>query len=651
MDKSKTDFRIVFIVSLCLITAIFVSYFQVGHFDFVGYDDELYITKNLLVQKGVSLEGLKWAFTTFHAANWHPVTWLSHMLDCELFGLDPSGHHWTNVVFHIANTLLLFIILFKMTGALWKSAIVAALFALHPLHVESVAWVSERKDVLSTLMFLLSLAVYYRYAKNLSFKTYMLLIMCFSLGLMAKPMLVTLPFVLLLLDIWPLNRFKYTNSYVLQSDNTSKDGFRGIYWIILEKIPLFIPVLVSCTLTFFAQKSAGAVLTIESLTIKYRIANALVSYVNYVIKMIWPIKLTIFYPHPRYTLSAWQIFGASLLITSACLWAIRVAKKYPYIAVGLFWYLGTLVPVIGLIQVGEQAMADRYTYIPLIGLFIIVVWGASDLLKKWYYQRLFFYVFVPVMLIALSWTTFFQLRYWKNGITLFEHAVEINKNSSMAHNNLATALGSTNLDRAVYHYKEALKINPADGFSLYNLGTILIQKKDYNGAVLYLSKLLKLNPRHIDARNNLANVLFIQSKSDEALSQYRKILQIDPNNADAHYNIAYVLSSQKKYNEAVLYYNETLKIEPEYLKAHYSLGNIYFKQGKTTEAFMHYAEVIKIKPDYVQAYNKLGLILYRQGKFNKSKVLFSKAIQIDPNYHEARKNLEIVQQNLSTGQN
>jgi protein O-mannosyl-transferase len=648
MTDAKKDLRIVFLVSLCLIAVTIGTYIQVINFDFVGFDDELYVTKNLLVQKGVSLEGLKWAFTTFHAANWHPLTWLSHMLDCELFGLDPLGHHWTNVVFHIANTLLLFIILFKMTGALWKSAIVAALFSLHPLHVESVAWVSERKDVLSTLMFLLSLAVYYRYVKNLSFKTYLLVIICFSLGLMAKPMLVTLPFVLLLLDFWPLNRFKYTNSSVLQSDNTSKDGFKGIYWIIFEKIPLFIPVLISCTLTFFAQKSEGAVLTIEVLTIKCRIENALVSYINYVLKMIWPIKLTIFYPHPRYTLPAWQIFGASLLITSACLWAIRVAKKYPYIAVGLFWYLGTLVPVIGLIQVGEQAMADRYTYIPLIGLFIIVVWGASDLLKKWYYQRLFFYVFVPVMLIALSWTTFLQLRYWKNGITLFEHALEINKNSSMAHNNLATALGSTNFDRAVYHYKEAVRIHPKYVTALCNLGLTLYQKGDYEQAASYYSKALEIDPQKVDTRMDLANIFFLQGNPEKAISQYREILKTDYENADAHYNLACMLAAKKKIDQAKFHYMEALRINPNHEKAHYNLGNIYFKQRKTTEAFMHYAEVIKIKPDYVQAYNKLGLILYRQGKFSKAKVLFSKALEIDHNYSEARKNIKIVQKKLLT---
>jgi len=637
------DRHLKLMIGLLLILAIIVVYRQVVNFDFIGFDDQKYVTENLHVQKGLTFEGIKWAFTTFHSANWHPLTLLSHMLDYNLYGLNPGGHHWTNVVFHIANTVILFFILLRMTGALWKSAIVAALFALHPLHVESVAWVSERKDVLSTFFCLMTIAAYYRYVKNSSTKNYLLIIICLSLGLMAKPMLVTLPFVLLLLDIWPLNRFKYKNNSDFQSDNTSGDGFRRKHWIILEKIPLFIPVLISCILTYFAQKSEGAVLTLGALTLKYRIANALVSYVNYVLKMFWPSNLTVYYPHPGNTVPAWQMFGAALLIATACFCAIRAAKKYPYIAVGLFWYLGTLVPVIGLVQVGEQAMADRYTYIPLIGLFIVVVWGVSDLLKKWYYQKLLVCVFVPIMLIALSWATFLQLRYWKNGITLFEHAIEIKKNNIMAHNNLATALGSTDIDRAVYHYKKVLRINPANGFALYNLGTILIQKKDYDGAVLNLTKLLKLNPRHIDARNNLANVLFIKSKPDEAISQYRKILEIDNDNADAHYNIAYVLSSQKKYNDAELHYKETLRIDPEYSKAHCNLGSIYLNQGKTTEAFMHYAEVIKIKPDCFQAYNKLGFILFQQGKFNKAKVLFSKALQINPNYSEARNNLDIVQ--------
>jgi len=649
MLGAKSDFRKVFLVSLCLVAAIIVTYIPVIHSDFVGYDDELYVTKNKQVQEGFTSESLKWAFTTFHSANWHPLTWLSHMLDCDLYGLNPAGHHWTQVEFHIVNTVLLFFILFRMTGALFKSAFVAALFALHPLHVESVAWVSERKDLLSTFFGLMMIFAYHRYVKTSDFKIYLLIIVFLSLGLMAKPMLVTFPFVLLLLDIWPLERFQYQinkNDGLFQPERTIYYGFKGLRQLILEKIPLFLPVVISSILTFLAQKSDGAVKALEALSLKTRIANALVSYVSYVSKAIWPRKLAVFYPHPGDALSGWTIVGAALLIAAAILFSIRTFKKYPYIAVGLFWYLGTLVPVIGLVQVGDQAMADRYTYIPLIGLFIIVAWGVSDFFIKWQYGKFFLGVSIMIILSALAWKTFHQLGYWKNGIALFENAVKVTENNYKAQNNLGTAYGPVDLDKAIYHYKESLKIKPNYFRALYNLGTALYEKKDYENAVYYFNKALKINPKRTDVRMNLANVLFIKGKADEAVYHYIEILKTDSENADTHYNLAYVLSTQGKLDEAVLHYRQALRINPEYIKAQYNLGNILLKQGKTEEAFTHFAEVIKLKPDNVQAYNKIGLILFKQGKYDRAKVVFSKAIKIDSNDKETRKNLGVVNQAL-----
>jgi tetratricopeptide (TPR) repeat protein len=673
----KHSFINVLLVILCLITGIVLVYIKVQNFDFVGFDDELYVTKNLHVQKGVSLEGIKWAFTTFHAANWHPLTWLSHMLDCELYGLNPAGHHWTNVVFHIANTILLFFILFRMTGALWQSAIVASLFALHPLHVESVAWVSERKDVLSTFFGLLSIAAYYSYVKKSSAKYYILVIALLSIGLMAKPMLVTIPFILLLLDFWPLERFQYQYDFCLTSKKACCDAIKRNYRIILEKIPLFIPVVISCIVTFFAQQNEGAVKAVGALPLKYRIANAIVSYVSYNLKAIWPNKLAIFYLHPGNTLPSWQIVGGAMLIIASCYGAIWSAKKYPYILVGLFWYLGTLVPVIGLVQVGEQAMADRYTYIPLIGIFILIVWFVNDLFKKWRFRKIFFGITVIILMVALSWKTFFQLSSWQNGITLFEHAVSVTENNYPAHYYLGAAYEPINLDKAVFHYKAALKLKPGFALAFNNLGIIyaekgqideavnyylkalqtkpdyfealnnlgiaFVKKGDYEQAVYYFKRAINTDPKKANARMNLANVLFLQSKSDDAISQYIEILQTDSYNADAHYNLAYVLSSQGKIDEAVSQYNETLRIDPEYSKAHYNLGNILLSQGKTEKAVTHYAKTIEFRPDYVQAYNKIGIILFKQGKLKKAGVFFSKALQINPNYSEARTNLDIVQ--------
>ena len=642
MNGAEKDYRIVLLVAMCLIAAVLIVYGKSRSFDFVGFDDELYVTQNQIVQKGISLNGIKWAFTTFHSANWHPLTWLSHMLDCELYGLNSAGHHWTNVEFHIANTLLLFFILFMMTGALWQSAFVAALFAMHPLHVESVAWISERKDVLSTFFGLLSIAAYYYYVKQSSVKYYLLVIALLSLSLMAKPMLVTIPFVLLLIDFWPLNRFRLQRDFNLKPEKKYSDIIRRNFRIILEKIPIFIPVVISCIVTFFAQNSKGAVKPLQALAFKSRVANAFVAYVNYLFKTIWPHKLAVFYPHPENTLPSWQIAGAALLIAIACVAAIMAAKKYPYIAVGFFWYLGTLVPVIGLVQVGDQAMADRYTYIPLIGIFIIVSWGVSDILKKWRYQRIVLSVFAVTILTVFSWRTSLQEKYWTNGITLFEHAIEVTKNNTKAQNNLGNALVGKDIDRAIYHYKEALKINPCDSFALYNLGTALIQKKDYKGATRYLTKVIKLNPRLKDARNNFANILYLQLKPNAAISQYQKILQTDPDNAHVHYNLACVLSSQNKTNEAILHYKEALRVDPKYVKAQYELGNILLDRGKIKEAVFHYAKAIKYKPDYVQVYNAMGLILARQGKYKKAEMFFSKALQLDPEFSMARKNLDIV---------
>jgi len=605
--------RLNLMICLFLTLVIVIIYGQVGSFDFVDWDDGLYVTENVHVQKGLSVEGVIWAFTTSRAGNWHPLTWLSHMLDSQIYGLNPAGHHYTNIAFHTANTLLLLFILFRMTGSLWKSAFVAALFAVHPLHVESVAWVSERKDVLSTFFGLLMIGAYYHYIKTPHLKNYLLVIIFFSLGLLAKPMIVTFPFVLLLLDFWPLNRIQLKNNSEIQPEKSTHYGFKGIYQLIVEKIPLFVLAAIQCILTFVIQRSDGIMVPLKNLSLKTRIANTLVSYVSYVLKAIWPHNLAYYYPYPIGTFSVWQVWGTGLLIISAISGAIYLAKQYPYVSVGLFWYLGTLVPVIGLIQVSDQAMADRYTYIPLIGLFIVVAWGLPDILKKWQYRKIFLCVLAIVILSSLTMRAFFQTRHWKNSVTLFENAVKINENNYHALNNLITALTGNG---------------------------------KYDDAFFYLSRALKVNPQKVYLRMNLANVLFLRSKPDEAISQYRKILQTDSENADAHYNLAYVLSSQNKLNEAVSHYNETLRIDPKYAKAHYNLGNIYFNQGKTAEAFRHYAEAIKIKPDYVQAYNKLGIILFKQGKFNKAKVLFIKALQIDPNFSEASTNLIVAQNNI-----
>jgi len=445
-------------VLLCLFLVVLTLavYRQVQNFDFVNFDDHMYITENRHVKEGLTLKSTIWAFTTIHAANWHPLTWLSHMLDCQFFGMNSGRHHLTNLFFHITNSLLLFFVFRKMTGSSWQSGFVAALFALHPLHVESVAWVSERKDVLSAFFWMLTMWSYVWYVEHPGINRYLLVLLFFILGLMAKPMLVTLPFVLLLLDFYPLSRFQFQ-----QSDDGNIFQQRSIYLrLVLEKLPLFVLAAISSAVTLYAQKRGGAVMSLDVIPIKVRIANALVSYIKYIEKMIYPSELAVLYPFQG-MLPWWEITGAGLLLVSISFLAIRVIKQSPYYAVGWLWYIGTLVPVIGLVQIGRQSMADRYTYIPLIGLFIVIAWGVPEIVAQWRHRKILLTIFATVLLSILMTVTWKHLRHWGNSITLFEHTLEVTSNNYLAHNNLGVALdiqGRT--QEAIDHYLKALRIKP-----------------------------------------------------------------------------------------------------------------------------------------------------------------------------------------------
>ena len=575
--KKKCDifgYHLNLMIGLFLILAIIVVYGQVGNFDFVSFDDTIYVSENGHVQTGLTLEGFIWAFTTTEAANWHPLTWLSHMLDCQIYGLSPMGHHWTNLLFHIANSLLMFLVLKRMTGALWRSAFVAALFALHPLHVESVAWISERKDVLSTFFGLLMFFAYYRYVKISGFKNYLLVIIFFGLGLMAKPMLVTFPFVLLLLDFWPLQRLQFKDNTSLP-DEAARFDLQRFFKLIWEKIPLFVLAAIASVLTFIAQQSKGAISSPEFFPLQARIANAFVSYVSYISKAIWPGNLAIFYPHPGNTLPAWQIIGASLLIAVAIFLSIYTSKKYPYIAVGLFWYLGTLVPVIGFVQIGDQAMADRYTYIPLTGLSIIVAWGVSDLLVKWHYRKIFLGVSAVIILSALTVCTFFQVSRWKNSVTLFEHAIHVTENNALAHNSLGGALFARGkLDKAIFHFKEASRIVPT----------------------------------YAEANNNLAVILADQGELEKSIFHYNEALKYKPEYALAHHNLSLALLKQKKTKEAYLHLMEAIKINPDYANAYNQIGVILSRQGKFKKAGVFFSKAIQIEPNHTKARKNIELL-------------------------------------------
>ncbi|MES0397510.1 MAG: tetratricopeptide repeat protein [Syntrophobacteria bacterium] len=566
---------------LILITAVLLVYWQVGDHEFINYDDNAYITDNAQVQKGLTSEGIIWAFTTSHTGNWHPLTWISHMLDCELYGLNPKGHHLTNVLFHTANAILLFVVLRWMTGAIWRSGLVAALFALHPLHVESVAWAAERKDVLSTFFWMLTMVAYVHYVNRPGGKRYLLVLITFSLGLMAKPMLVTLPFVLLLLDYWPLNRFKpraVTGSVEDQplGFRSSGDDKSPILKAVMEKTPLFLMSLFSCVVTVMAQQEAGAISTLEIVPFKLRIANGLVSVVAYMGKMIWPQDLAVFYPHPVSDLQIWKpvVAGLFLLILSTV--ALWVAQRCRYVLVGWLWYLGTLVPVIGLVQVGEQAMADRYTYVPLIGLFIVVVWGFADLVKGWRSRRWVVSVSAAVMVLALMAGSWLQVTHWKNSVRLFKHALDATSNNYVAH---------------------------------YTLGNALALQGNLTGSVSHYNKALQIHPNFAEAHNNLGNALALQGNLTGAISHYNKALQINPDHAEAHRNLAVGLDRQGRHQEAIQHYAEVLRISPHDAQSHNNLGVALAEQGRLKEAVAHFTEALRIDPHFKEAQRNLDLSL------------------------------------------
>jgi Flp pilus assembly protein TadD len=528
------------LIYLVLAAVTFVAFEQLRNNEFIDYDDDHYVTKNHHVIGGVTGESVLWAFTTAHAANWHPLTWLSHMLDCELFGLNAGRHHLTSLFLHIANTLLLFWVLKRMTRAVWPSAFVAALFALHPLHVESVAWVSERKDVLSSLFWMLTMAAYVIYAERPSIGRYVLVLIAFGLGLMAKPMLVTLPFVLLLLDFWPLGRFAWFDSESLRPDYQRATAYR----LIGEKMPLFVLSAASCIVTYTIQKSSGTIPLKELLPLNVRVANALVSYISYVGKIIYPARLAVFYPHRYDTIALWQPILSLLVLAVISVGVLYAARqRHRYLAVGWFWYIGTLVPVIGLVQVGEQAMADRYTYLPSIGLFVILAFGGAELIANRPYRKIALGACAGLVLAALLICTRIQVSYWRNSVSLFEHALAVTKNNYTMHNALAFALGSRGrLDDAIRHYRQVLSLIPNSAETHFRLANALRLKGELSDAISHYRQAVQNKPDYAKAHNDLAYALREQCSLDEAASHFRQALETKPNLAPALNGLAQILA-------------------------------------------------------------------------------------------------------------
>jgi protein O-mannosyl-transferase len=575
-------------IVICLVLAgISLAIFaQTIRYQFVNFDDDLYVYNAPAIKAGLKIGGITHAFISPHARNWHPLTTLSHMLDCQLYGLNAGGHHATNVILHTIAVLLLFRLLQQMTGAVWRSALVALLFAVHPLHVESVAWVSERKDVLSAVFFFLMLIAYVRYARAVSVGRYVTVVVLFTAGLMSKPMLVSGPIVLLLLDYWPLRRFdQFCSNSERRKISKSGNEKRVTRLLLLEKIPFVILSLIACVITFVLQKRATG--AIPPLPFLWRLENVFANYVLYVWKTFWPTHLAVFYPHPNNTLAMWKIILAIVSLLAITTPAIVYGRRRPYLLTGWFWYLAMLAPVIGLVQVGEQGHADRYTYLPHVGLFLIVIWLAADVAMV-HRSRLRGAVATAVAMLAilaLAWSAFIQTSYWRNSETLWTHALAVTSDNDVAYNNLGyLCVNRGEMDEAISHFERAAKIRSRKRDAHYDVGSSLMEM-------------------------NLADALARKGRSSEAMVHYEVAMRLQPNYAEAYYNRGSVLFAKGRIDEAIADWEKALQIQPNDANAHTTLGNALLQKGSIREAIAHYETALGLAPEDPYSRNNVAWVL------------------------------------------
>jgi len=605
----KTKRGALFAICIALALMVWAVFGQTIRHGFVNYDDDAYVYKNPDVSQGLTRNAVARVFTRSYVSNWHPVTMLSYLLDYEVDGLNPSGFHRTNVLLHMASAMALFLVLRSMTGSLWRSAFVAALFAIHPLRVESVAWIAERKDVLSGLFFMLTLGAYVRYVHHpFSVGRYLPVLLLFALGMMSKPMLVTLPFVLLLLDFWPLKRFPTTG---LEKSITRQ--------LVLEKVPFFALSALFCAITVWAQEVS--IMTVDALPMPWRLANAAVVYIIYMGQTVFPADLAVFYPHQGTELPVWKV-GVSLVFLAGISLAVFIKrKKRPYLLTGWLWYLGMLVPVVGIMQVGQQAHADRYTYLPQIGLGILAIW----LLGEWVtsrYRQIMASVVAGMVLVGLATAARIQTVHWRDSISLWTHTLDCTTESSVAH---------------------------------CNLGVVFAEQKKHAEAIWHCEQAIRINPNYAEAHSNLGVALAAQGNQKEAMRCYQEALRNNPNFAKAHCNLGNIFARRGDFAEAIPHYEQALQINPDYFEAHYNLGNALSDMGKHAEAIPHYRQVLRINPDYparnaltqtlalgkqtAKAARQLGLKMQKERQFAAAIWQYKKALQLNPDYLGAKNNL------------
>jgi Flp pilus assembly protein TadD len=608
---------------LIFLTALTLATFgPVVFHDFINYDDPVYVTANPVVLKGISGSGVRWALTAVYDGNWFPVTWLSHLIDVSLYGRNPAGHHFTSLLIHLANTLLVFVVFQTATGRRWPSAFTAALFAVHPLHVEAVAWIAERKELLSTLFGLLATGAYIRYAHRPGAGPYAAMVVFFLLSLAAKPMWMTFPLLLLALDIWPLDRLRRFRI------SGGAEGGRSLAELLFEKIPLFGISVLSGLLALYTQQSGGGILPLEQFSMPVRVANALTAYIRYLQFTLWPGGFSVYYPHPGAQIGFWKPVGAALLLAAITIWTIRRRDRRPYLMAGWAWYLISLLPVIGLVQLGTQAMANRYTYMPLIGIFFAVTEWGRDLLHERTRSPLLPAVLCAAAILVLACAARAQLRYWANSITLFEHARQETGPSAVVLINLGKAYenkGDAGMAEAMY--RQALDLNPTHPVALFNTASAAQRRGDTAEAETLYRRLIRLKPGDADAANNLAGVLVETGRYREALRWYRTALDTEPDRADTLSNLASLLALMGRLQEARDCYEKALTLAPDDAVIHQNYAEVLARAGFVQEAIGQLAEAIRAGADPQRAFCRLARLFSAEGNLRASQKIFRYAEQ------------------------